>query len=280
MIRGNVTEEEKRMSKDLIVKKNTQALERILIHGDLSPMNEEQRLQYVKAVCKAVGVSILFRPFDYIKLNGKVVLYANRACTEQLRIIHNISLKITVRERIDGLYCVTAQAISGKGKTDESIGAVNIKGLSGEALANAMMKAETKAKRRVTLSIAGLGILDEIEAKQLAEQEQKIATEVGIEETTEKLAQTVGRPEFEQETIAPDSSMNPEQTPAPPPIQQYYVLKAGKLKGKPIDKVPKATLVKWLTWFDGKQKAGEPMHPDVQDDAFHIRPFLEESEAK
>jgi len=35
--------------------------------------------------------------------------------------------------------------------------------LQGESLANALMKAETKAKRRVTLSICGLGMLDETE---------------------------------------------------------------------------------------------------------------------
>jgi hypothetical protein len=38
-----------------------------------------------------------------------------------------------------------------------------IKGLQGDALANALMKAETKSKRRVTLSICGLGMLDETE---------------------------------------------------------------------------------------------------------------------
>jgi hypothetical protein len=35
--------------------------------------------------------------------------------------------------------------------------------LKGDALANALMRAETKAKRRVTLSLAGLGWLDETE---------------------------------------------------------------------------------------------------------------------
>jgi hypothetical protein len=49
------------------------------------------------------------------------------------------------------------------GRTDESTGAVPIKGVHGEALANAFLKAETKAKRRVTLSICGLGLLDETE---------------------------------------------------------------------------------------------------------------------
>ena len=46
---------------------------------------------------------------------------------------------------------------------DESTGAVTVGDLKGDALANALMKAETKAKRRVTLSIAGLGWLDETE---------------------------------------------------------------------------------------------------------------------
>jgi hypothetical protein len=40
---------------------------------------------------------------------------------------------------------------------------VNIEGLKGEALANALMKAETKAKRRATLSAVGLGMMDESE---------------------------------------------------------------------------------------------------------------------
>ena len=35
--------------------------------------------------------------------------------------------------------------------------------LKGDVLCNAIMKAETKAKRRVTLSVCGLGFLDESE---------------------------------------------------------------------------------------------------------------------
>lgn len=258
------------MSKEIAIKSNMQSLERILIHGDLSPMNETQRLQYVKAICKATGVSILFRPFDYIKLNGKLVLYANRACTEQLRIIHKISINITARERVDGLYVVTAKAKTGKGKEDESIGAVNIKSLSGEALANAMMKAETKAKRRVTLSIAGLGILDEIEAKQLAEKEAQISTELAIEETTEKLAQTMERPEFEK-----TASQLPPELAAPTPSLEY-VLKAGKIKGKTLKQVPVKKLQDWIAWFKTQADAGKPLHADIQDDAFHIYAFLDE----
>lgn len=253
------------MAKEVAVKNNMASIERVLIHGDLSPMDETQRLQYVKSVCKAIGVSILFRPFDYIKLQGKTVLYANRSCTEQLRIIHGISIKITARERIDGLYCVTAYAKTKKGKEDESIGAVNIKGLAGEALANALMKAETKAKRRVTLSIAGLGMLDEVEAKDLAEKENKAVAMVSAEEKEALLAETTERPEFEK-----TRDEGEQLPPGPPPQDQGYVMRSGKNKGKLLSRLTKAQADKWMGWYEEARTKGTALHPEVQDDAFHI----------
>ncbi len=265
------TREAVKGSQALIVKKDMAAIERVLIHGDLSPMDEKQRIQYVKALCKAIGVSLLFRPFDYIKLQGKTVLYANRACAEQLRIIHKISIKITHRERVDGLYVVTAQAVNGKGKTDESIGAINIKGLGGEALANALMKAETKAKRRVTLSIAGLGMLDEVTAGELAEQENKATAEISAEEKEALLAETTERPEFEKTRDEGESL-----PPVPPPLQdQGYIMQSGKNKGKPLSKLTKAQSEKWLGWYEEARQKG-PVHHEVQDDAFHITAHLAE----
>jgi hypothetical protein len=49
------------------------------------------------------------------------------------------------------------------GREDEDYGVVTIGNLKGDAAANMIMKAITKAKRRVTLSISGLGMLDETE---------------------------------------------------------------------------------------------------------------------
>ncbi len=54
-----------------------------------------------------------------------------------------------------------------KGREDESIGALPITNLKGEALSNAIMKCETKAKRRVTLSICGLSMMDETEVESI-----------------------------------------------------------------------------------------------------------------
>ena len=53
------------------------------------------------------------------------------------------------------------------GRTDESVGAVSLEGLKGDHRANALMKCETKAKRRVTLSICGLTFLDESEIESI-----------------------------------------------------------------------------------------------------------------
>lgn len=138
-------------------------LEKVVIGGDLSKLDPGERLVYYAKVCESVGLNPLTQPFEYINLNGKLRLYAKRDCTDQLRAIHSISIRIVARELVGGIYVVTAQAKDKKGREDESTGAVNVQGKNGDDLANAYMKAETKAKRRVTLSIAGLGLLDESE---------------------------------------------------------------------------------------------------------------------
>lgn len=140
-----------------------ESIEKVLIKGDLSTLSPEQRVMYHNKVCESLGLNPLTQPFAYIELNRKLVLYAKRDATDQLRTRHSISIQITAREKIEDIYVVTAQARTKEGRTDESTGAVAIKNLSGESLANALMKAETKAKRRVTLSVCGLGLLDETE---------------------------------------------------------------------------------------------------------------------
>jgi hypothetical protein len=60
---------------------------------------------------------------------------------------------------------------------------VSIANVNGEARANAMMKAETKAKRRVTLSICGLGMLDETEVESIPEAVIQLREPVVVENT-------------------------------------------------------------------------------------------------
>lgn len=138
-------------------------VENALLQGDLSRLSPQERLSYYEKVCTSVGLNPLTRPFEYIKLNGKLTLYAKKDATEQLRRINGVSITEMETDRMQDVYLVRVHAVDKDGRTDVATGAVPIKGASGDRLANALMKAETKAKRRVTLSIVGLGWLDETE---------------------------------------------------------------------------------------------------------------------
>jgi hypothetical protein len=138
-------------------------IEQVVMQGDLSKLNSEQRVIYYRRVCESAGLNPLTRPFDYILLNGKLTLYAKKDCTEQLRKLNGVSIERLEDKFVDDLYIVKAFAKTKDGRMDAATGAVTIGNLKGEAKANAIMKAETKAKRRVTLSISGMGWTDESE---------------------------------------------------------------------------------------------------------------------
>src|SRR5262245_38484410 len=98
-------------------------VESVIAAGDLSKLSPADRTRYLLAVCDSLGLNSLTRPFEYITLNGRLVLYARKDATEQLRKKHGVSVVIVSRERIDDVYTVTARATDAKGRTDESIGA-------------------------------------------------------------------------------------------------------------------------------------------------------------
>src|SRR5919202_773590 len=172
-------------------------IEQVLTAGDLSRLGPEQRASYYVKVCESLGLNPLTRPFEYLNIQGKLTLYARKDATDQLRRLHRISTEIVAREPRDDLFIVTARATTPDGRRDEAVGAVPIAGLKGEALAAAMMRAETKAKRRVTLSIVGLGWTDESELSSLP-RARVVAVEeaegVAAPEPTEPASATVPEP--------------------------------------------------------------------------------------
>lgn len=146
---------------------SAEVLEQVIAVGDLDKLSSPQRVEFYRGVCQSLGLNPLTRPFEYIRLNNKLTLYARKDATDQLRSLRGVSIEITGREKLDDVYVVTAVARTKDGRTDSATGAVAIAGLKGEAMANAFMKAETKAKRRATLSIVGLGWLDEAEVESI-----------------------------------------------------------------------------------------------------------------
>lgn len=145
------------------------ALERVMLMGDLSQLTPTQRSEYYMRVCQSIGLNPYTRPFGYIRLNNKLTLYAFRDCADQLRKMHGISIEIVDRKLSDGLLSVHVRATTKGGRSDEDFGVIPVPAkLAGEAGANLIMKCVTKAKRRVTLSICGLGMLDETEVVTIA----------------------------------------------------------------------------------------------------------------
>lgn len=138
-------------------------IQKLVLDGDLSKMSQQQKVDYYNRFCQSLGLNPLTQPFQLLKFQGKERLYATKDCTEQLRKIHGVSIIELTSQKLEDVYVVTAKARDKEGKVDASTGAVVIGSTKGDALANALMKAETKAKRRVTLSICGLGMLDEAE---------------------------------------------------------------------------------------------------------------------
>jgi hypothetical protein len=156
------------MTTELATRDNASSvLESVVIQGDLSKLPPGDRVDYYRRVCESLNLNPYTQPFEYITLNGKLRLYAKKDATDQLRQSRGVSVTRLERERLDELYVVTAYAADKTGRSDSAIGAVNVKGLTGENLANALMKAETKAKRRVTLSLCGLGWTDESEVESI-----------------------------------------------------------------------------------------------------------------
>jgi hypothetical protein len=142
-------------------------IESVITKGDLGKLSPGERTHYYVEVCRSVGLNPFTKPFEYIVLNGQLRLYARREATDQLRKINGISLEVISRE-IDGdLFVCHVRARDKTDRTDEDYGAVSIAGLRGEARANAIMKGITKGKRRVTLSLCGLGFLDENEIEDI-----------------------------------------------------------------------------------------------------------------
>lgn len=145
------------LNKDIIAK--------LVLDGDLKGLSQAQRVEYYSYRCRQSGLDPAAKPFDLLTLNNKLILYANAACTQQLTSIHKLSHAITSRELTDGIYCVFCRVTGQDGRSTENMGAVPIDALKGEAKANAMLKATTKAIRRTVLAHMGLGVMDETEVE-------------------------------------------------------------------------------------------------------------------
>lgn len=153
---------------------SSEILETVLIRGNLAVLSASEKLSFLNKLCVSLGLNPLSRPIEFLNLPTKgggtrEVLYARKDCTDQLRKLYNVSIK-NVEITFDNNCWVAKVFAEYNGRTDFDIGIVPCIDLRTKQpftdpvdIANAQMKALTKAKRRVTLSICGLGLLDESE---------------------------------------------------------------------------------------------------------------------
>lgn len=149
-----------------------EAVQSLVLHNDVARLTPAQRVGWFLRRCADAGLSPYSTPFDFLTLDGKVVAYPNARCAEQLRRLHQISIRVIRREDVGDLHVVEVEARTPSGRTDTASKWVPIVGygrdgkqypLRGQKLADAYAKAETGAKRRVTFSLGGLGGMPDVE---------------------------------------------------------------------------------------------------------------------
>lgn len=148
-------------------------IESLVLRGDLSALGPAERARFYVQMCNGLGLNPSSQPFAFLRLNGKEILYATRGATDQLAAIHKLT-----REIVDGpkiidlagtkLVYAVCEASLPNGRVETSTATVPL-----ADPVNVLMKCETKAKRRATLSILSLGLLDEMELETIPKNVQE-----------------------------------------------------------------------------------------------------------
>lgn len=135
---------------------------------DLERLSEEQRQEYYLAACEYMQVPpelnvLAFHWMDHGDGARNLVLYAKKGATDIIRKNLGISVIDLKKEVGNGEVTWVAKGQNKEGRTEMSSGSKSVEGLRGRELESAVMWAQTKALRRMTLQFVGGGILDETE---------------------------------------------------------------------------------------------------------------------
>jgi hypothetical protein len=138
---------------DVDLRTGAKVIDSIVLRGDLSGLGPAERARFYVQMCEGLGLNPHAQPFAFLRLNGKEILYATRGATDQLAAMHRVT-----REIIDGpkvidlggtkLVYAVCKASMPNGRFETATATVPL-----IDPVNVLMKAETKAKRRATLSL-------------------------------------------------------------------------------------------------------------------------------
>jgi len=184
----------------------TELAERLIIHNDLTKLSAKERLDFYRAKCRWYGLDWRLAPFDYIMTKQGVKLHLNATGTDLLRAQKKITIVDSKWEIVGQLVVSTVEGQMPDGRRDREIGAVSIANARGDDLANAIMKSMTKAKRRLVISMGGIGTDEDTEA----------------ESTTAHIVPAVEMHGEETDGAVQQDSDVPQSPPLPEPAPPVY----------------------------------------------------------
>lgn len=179
----------------------------------LGDLTEAQREEYKINACEYFDLPPELNLLEFIWMDSgdgsrTLALYARKGATDMLRSSRGICVD-TMKETIGADFIMfTATGHDKTGRVDVAVGAADTKGRSGKYLTNAIMTAQTRASRRLTLQFVGGGLLDESE----------------VEDTTSNLSQA-NRPLAE---IAAPAQLSPNPAPGRDITQDKEALEKAK----------------------------------------------------
>ena len=149
------------------------ALTAAVLNGDMKGLPPETKIEYYNAVCHAVGIDPMQHPFEYIPVKGgKEKLYWTAVGAFTLNAMQGGSVTDDGAMLDDDNWIARATAAMPGGRQATNIGVVYVgptsrwdstkrervavPALDGQDLADARMKAVTKAQRRACLSLSGM----------------------------------------------------------------------------------------------------------------------------
>jgi hypothetical protein len=236
----------------------------VLATGDLSKLSNEQRLAYYLLVCESLGLNSLSRPFDWLVLDERLVLYPNKSCAEQLRRQHQISIKPTRKEIVGDLFVFEVEGRTPNGRTDFASKYVSLKdkygkALVGNKLGDAFAKAETGAKRRLVLSMVGLASPPDPDELEHVRYVVVDGTGRVIENPTDeqlalardpRMAAAIGEPTYETTARASDSTFASGSVSQAARSDELERPRPSPLGPRPSFKPTDKDVTRWLgAWF-------------------------------
>ena len=187
---------------------------------DLSNLTEQQKQDYVSAVCGHLEIP---KELNLVRLiwsdegDGarRQVAYVLKGATDIIREKRKITTESLTSQIIQGSVVFMATGKDSTGRQEIAVGSAFIDGIKGKGLDNAIMISQTRATRRMTLQFVGGGVLDESEI---------------ISATTNIASQSTP---LSQLTLAPPPSVTPSSEPGKDitPIIVPEVIKAGNELG-------------------------------------------------